>query len=213
MNNTSFAWNTNLVKPGEEPKTWNDLLDPKWKGRIGMQDPLGTGGARSWAVTMRQELGEQKWLDYMNKLAAAEAQIWALHAGARDAHVGRDRHSRRRLSPIHRAGEEKVGDGAPVDWGVPEWMTVLGLVTSLSANAPHPNAGKLFIDYMMSDSAQKILGDSGRVPAKPELIGGGYAKLKDFCQARAQRHAERGRVGGVLPGEYQEDFRQEVSIA
>ena len=175
MNNTSFAWNTNLVKPGEEPKTWDDLLDPKWKGKIGMQDPLGTGGARSWAVTMHQVVGEEKWLDFMNKLAAQKPKY------------GRYMQVREMLMSgeiaIHVAAypqftEPVKIDGAPVDWGVPEWMTVLGLVTSLSANAPHPNAGKLFIDYMMSDSAQKILGDSGRVPAKPELIGGGYARLR-----------------------------------
>jgi len=145
------------------------------KGKIGMQDPLGGGGARQWIITFNQVVGDEKWLDYMNKLAAQEPK-YVRYMQEREMLMSGE-------VAIHVAAypqftEPVKLDGAPVDWGTPKWMTVLGLVNSLSANAPHPNAGKLFIDYMMSDSAQKILGASGRVPAKPELIGGGYVKLK-----------------------------------
>jgi iron(III) transport system substrate-binding protein len=176
INMTSFAWNTDLVKPGEEPKTWNDLLDPKWKGKIGIQDPLGRGGAFTWTVTMRRELGEAKWLDYMKKLAAQEPK-YGRYMQVREMVMSGE-------VAIHVAAypdftEPVKVKGAPVDWGVPEWLVFVGLTVSLSANAPNPNAGKLFIDYMMSDAAQTILGESGRIPAKPGLRGGAYAKLQN----------------------------------
>jgi iron(III) transport system substrate-binding protein len=176
VNMTSFAWNTDLVKPGEEPKTWDDLLDPKWKGKIAIQDPLGRGGAFTWTVTMRRELGEAKWLDYMKKLAAQEPK-YGRYMQVREMVMSGE-------VAIHVAAypdftEPVKVKGAPVDWGVPEWLVFVGLTVSLSANAPHPEAGKLFIDYMMSDSAQTILGESGRIPAKPGLRGGAYAKLKN----------------------------------
>jgi iron(III) transport system substrate-binding protein len=55
---TSFAWNTRQVPSGQEPRSWEDLLNPRWKGKIGMQDPLQGGGVASWIATMYQVWGE-----------------------------------------------------------------------------------------------------------------------------------------------------------
>ena len=48
----SFAWNTDLVSAEDVPQTWEDLLDPKWKGKLAMQDPMQGGGAAAWVITM-----------------------------------------------------------------------------------------------------------------------------------------------------------------
>ncbi len=201
INTTSFAWNTDLVKPEEAPKTWDDLLDPKWKGRIGMLDPLARGGARTWIITMHRELGEEKWLEYMKKLAAQQPK-YGRYMQVREMVMSGE-------IAVHVAAypdftEPVKVKGAPVEWGVPEFLVFVGLTTNLSKNAPHPNAGKLFIDYLLSDSAQEILGETGLIPSKSEYRSGGFARLKDA------KFVTSALAGDVRSEEYFKDKLREL---
>jgi len=162
MSLTSFAWNTALLSEAERPKTWQDLVDPKWQGKIGMQDPLAGGGVASWIATMYAVLGEEAWEDYMSRLGKLKP-LYGKYMQVQDM-LG--------------AGEVQVmpaaypdyiqslkDKGAPVEWGAPSPMIRYAFSIALTAKAPHPNAGKLFVDFILSPDGQAILARNGRLPA------------------------------------------------
>jgi iron(III) transport system substrate-binding protein len=169
VNTTSWAYNTKLVKDEEAPKTFNDLLDPKWKGKIGMQDPKsGGGGAHTWIMAYHRAYGEEKWHDFMAKLGKQIGR-YGTYVPMQEALAAGEIH-------IHMAAypdfiEPLKQKGAPVEWAVPaapDYMLYLGLTLQISKHAPQPNAARLVLEHMLSSDVQKILATTGRIPAKPE---------------------------------------------
>src|SRR5262249_30282084 len=68
VNNMTFWYNTNLVKPGEEPRSYQDLLDPKWKGKIYLNNPLYGESPDGWMdIFVRAKILPE---DYFVKLYA-----------------------------------------------------------------------------------------------------------------------------------------------
>ena len=175
LNTTSFAYNTDLVKPEDAPKSWHDLLDPKWKGKIGMQDPKsGGGGAHTWIMKMHRELGEAEWRKYMDTM------------GKQIGKYGRYFPIREALASgeiaIHLAAYPDFTEplkikGAPIEWAVPEFVYYLGLTLQINASAPNPNAAKLLLDFLLTPTAQQIIANAGKIPADPDKRPGGYARL------------------------------------
>src|SRR5215510_5867191 len=62
-----IAYNTRFVAAGKGPKSYDDLLDPQWKGKLGL---AGAGGGIKWYLAMMKELGDEKGEAYMKRLAA-----------------------------------------------------------------------------------------------------------------------------------------------
>jgi iron(III) transport system substrate-binding protein len=173
---TAFAWNTQVVKKGEEPKDWKDLLDPKWKDKLGMQDPLQGGGAASWVATMYAAWGEQPWTDYMSRLGAQRPR-YARYLQVQDMLAAGEIAVMVAAYPDYLEQTLKA-KGAPVEWGTPNPVVRTGLSIQLSANAPHPNAGKLFVDFMLSDEAQALLAKSGKLPALQSQWPSTFARFR-----------------------------------
>ena len=63
-----FVYNTDLVKPEDAPKTWDDLLDPKWKGKLQMPNPAASGTATLTVLSQLMERGEEPGWEYFKKL-------------------------------------------------------------------------------------------------------------------------------------------------
>lgn len=160
---TGFAWNTRQVPQGQEPKGWDDLLDPKWRGRIGMQDPLQGGGVASWIATMYAAWGETKWADYMTRLAAQQPR-YGRYLQIQDLLGGGEIAIQCAAYPDYVQSTLKA-KGAPVEWGVPDPVVRTSLSTSVSANAVRPAAAKLFVDFLLSAEAQRTLAERGALPA------------------------------------------------
>ena len=176
LNSTSFAWNPKVVPPGQEPKEWKDLLDPKWKGKIGIQDPLTGGGTTAWIVTMYEQWGEAAWTDYMQKLAGQNLRYG----------------TRQNIEEMGISGELAMiavdypdfveplkAKGAPIEWGTPDPMMLSRLTIQLSATAPNPNAGKLFIDFMLSEEGQRTLAKYATMPALKSEWPKAFDRLKN----------------------------------
>ncbi len=173
-----FGYNTNLVKKEDAPKSFADLLDPKWAGKMVKAHPAYSGTIMNATFQIARDLG---W-EYLEKLARA-----ARHAGAvGDRHAEEDfarrtRHHdrRRRLSGDPLQGGRPAGrDRLPGRKGTP-------VATSPSAifkAAPNPNAARLFQNWMHSREGQQMLVDYARQysPHAQTVEKPGVRPLKDI---------------------------------
>lgn len=156
-NNIVLAYNTKQVTEKEAPKDYADLLDPKWKGRIGMDERDYT-----WYGTLMHSWGREKSDRYMKQLAQQEPLFRRGHA---------------LIAQLIVAGEFPLGwvysfrvetmkqEGAPIEWidTFNPIVVELGGI-GLSAKAKNPNAAKLFIDYVLSKDGQTIVRGGKRNP-------------------------------------------------
>jgi iron(III) transport system substrate-binding protein len=146
------AYNTNAVKKEELPKSYQDLLDPKWKGRLGME-----ATDEEWFYAMVTHMGEEKGLKYFRDLMAGN------HPSLRTGHS--------LLGNLVASGEVPMGltvyahtvlgakkKGAPIDYTLLEPAIAVSFSMGLSTLAPHPNAALLFYEYMLSDGQKIIAG-------------------------------------------------------
>jgi ABC-type Fe3+ transport system substrate-binding protein len=172
------SYNTSMVPADQAPKTYQELLDPKWKGNIAWTNDLTPNGPPGFIYNILTTMGEEKGLDYLRKLA--EQQPVSIPASQR---VVLDRVI---------AGEYPLGimtfnhhdaissaKGAPVDWIKMEPLVATTSSIGIVKNAPHPNAARLFVDFMLSEEGQQVLSDAFYLPARP----GAKAKVPELMPA------------------------------
>ncbi len=146
--------NTNIVKPADEPKTWADVADPKWKGKILGDDPRAAGGGFLWYFVTYNALGE----DYHNKVAA-NAPVF--NRDQRESHRRIARGEYALYLPMILPDVLSL-KGLPVKAIVPpEGVPYVLYGNILLKGAPHPNAAKLYIDFLQTREAQLIYAQTG----------------------------------------------------
>ena len=160
--------NTSLVTPGEEPKSYADLLAPKWKGKIALMSQLTQGGPPGLIGAITIAMGPDKGAAFLEALS-------------KQGIVGVPGNQRVVLDQVI-AGEYPIAlmtfnhhaavsaaKGAPVKWlGLDPAIGNIDAVFLMNG-APHPNAGKLLIDFILSDEGQTILRDAGYIPTNPDV--------------------------------------------
>lgn len=158
--------NTKLIAPQDEPKRWKDLADPKYKGKIAMQDPRGSGGGVYVMTGLLETYGESLLGDL------AKQQI----AFGRNNPVGMTDVVRGERA-IHMSASANDSlkprtEGAPIKFIQPEEGVVLiPIGLAVVKDAPHPNAARLFIDWLLSENGQKVIAEANSparkgIPAK-----------------------------------------------
>jgi iron(III) transport system substrate-binding protein len=164
------AYNTKLVPKDKIPKRYEDLLDPGWKGQIGFPE-----GQYSWFATMLKVMGEERGRKFFQGLSRQELQF-------RDAQV--------LVTQMIAAGEFSIGfvydtqvlrfknRGAPIDIAPMPFVTKNIHPLALAANAPHANAGKVFIDYVLSKEGQMLVRKMGRVISRSDIPQEELARTK-----------------------------------
>lgn len=174
-----LAYNTDRLKPRDAEKlfsgTWTGLLDPRFRNkRIGMLSPLATSATSLWfwALSESPKYGES----FLRAVASTDPVIYptqavgeeALHAGEIDLLVGET------ADPAITAFVK----GAPIAWTYPDILPANATVFHLiSKNAPHPNAARLFVAWILSvDGAKSLALDAGRetsirasIPTAPDV--------------------------------------------
>jgi iron(III) transport system substrate-binding protein len=167
--------NTDMVKPAEEPKSWKDLLHPRWKGKILSDDMRALGGGAVFFMVMTQKFGKE----YHEKLAA------------QGPHMNREL---RGNYPRIARGEYPVYapftlpdsldlKGLPVKAILPEeGSPYVRFDGAMFKGAPRPNAARLLLDFFLSDESQLAYGNLGFV----NTVGGLEGKVSPEARAVAQ---------------------------
>ena len=163
-----IAWNTDKVPDDRAPKTWEALLDPKWKGQLAWAASSGTGAPR--VIThFRKIWGEDKALDYLNKLKAQD--IRTLPGSVRtvlDQVIAGEKAIGVSMS-LHHIAISKA-KGAPVFGTSPEPALARREAVAMLKNAPHPHAAMVLLDYLMAkDGGQLIMREAQYNPAHPAV--------------------------------------------
>ncbi|GAX91347.1 ABC transporter substrate-binding protein [Effusibacillus lacus] len=151
------AYNTNKVKKEELPKTYQDLLDPKWKGRLGIEQEDVDYFAEI-VKAMGEEQGLKLWKDLVTANGISVRKGHSLLNNmvvSGEVPLG--------LTVYNYMPEQAKQKGAPVDWFVIEPAIARANGVGVSKQAPHPNAAVLFYDFMIND-AQNLLVELNYVP-------------------------------------------------
>ncbi|MFI4980152.1 MAG: ABC transporter substrate-binding protein [Nevskiales bacterium] len=161
--NHFLIYNSQKVRAEEAPRSWLDLLDPKWKNQVALPHPAFSGCAGVWALGLRKLYG---W-EYFEKLAKNNPRIGRSFADP---------------VTLLSAGECKVGPG-PANSAFPaaEKGNPIGIVypsdgcslcvapSAVPVSAPHPNAGRLFLEWMLSDTYSLLSIERGSEPLRAGL--------------------------------------------
>ena len=154
----TVAYNTNLVKADEVPKTYEDLLHPRFAGRVGIE-----AGDADWFGAMVKAMGEEKGLAFFRKLAAAKPEIRSGHTLM--AELVASGEIPLAATIYNHNAERLVVKGAPIRWKALKPTFGRPNAIGVARRAPHPYAALLFSDFMLSLEGQTILKERNRVPS------------------------------------------------
>ncbi|MDB5761669.1 MAG: transporter substrate-binding protein [Herminiimonas sp.] len=162
VNVVVLGYNTDKVKKADLPKTYQDLLDPKWKGRLGIE-----ATDQEWFYAIVKNMGEEKGLKYFRDLVATNG------LSVRNGHS--------LLGNLIVAGEVPLGltvynhtiisakrKGAPVDYAVLDPAIAVSFSMGISNRPANPYAALLFYEYMLTDG-QKVFAEIDYVPTNKEV--------------------------------------------
>ena len=162
------AYNTNLVNDADAPKTYEDLLNPRWKGKIAWTYDLTPGGPPGFIYNALSTMGQDAGMAYLKKFAAQQpASIPAAQRVVLDKVVSGEYALAVMILNYHAVISQR--QGAPVKWIKMEPLIELLSLVSILKNAPHPNAARLLVEFMLTDEGQKIFADNDYLPASPAV--------------------------------------------
>jgi iron(III) transport system substrate-binding protein len=153
-----LAYNTMLVPPGEVPNSYEDLLHPRWRGKLGLE-----AADVAWFAAVTKAMGREKGSDYFQRLAASGRAIRSGHTLLAELVASGEIVM---VPDAHVQGVERLKKrGAPVGWKPLHPAFGQPSSVGLSRRAPHPHAALLFADFILSGEGQEIIKARDRVPS------------------------------------------------
>jgi iron(III) transport system substrate-binding protein len=156
-----LGWHTKLVRREDVPKTYEALVEPKWKGQLSFDNEaygMLRGLMRAW--------GREKAIAYFRRIAANDPsmkrgnteRVALAAAGEYPLTVA-----------YNQTFERMVARGAPIDWLALEPAVVSAFPIMLAARAPNPNAARLYYDFSLSKEGQEMLRAMQRIPVRKDV--------------------------------------------
>lgn len=159
-NPSALSWNTDALGDAPVPESFEDLADPAYAGKILLTDPSASQAYLQFWTLMLNEYGEdtvQAIVDNSVRLYPSVVPMTEALAAGEGAVTGPN---------VGLVVEGAKANGAPLDWSLPEVTTGPTIVMAISADAPSPNAARLFAHFVLSDEGQEIYsGDPGSFSA------------------------------------------------
>jgi iron(III) transport system substrate-binding protein len=156
------AFNTNKYKRADMPKNYEDFLDPKWKGQIGLE-----ATDSEWMATVIKKMGIEKGTAFFQKLAAMNPDVRTGHSlltemvAAGEVPVA--------LTTYNANDESLKLRGGPIDWIPVEPVVGRPQGLGIAKAAPHPHAALLFADFVLSPEGQQLFATMGVVPSSLKI--------------------------------------------
>ena len=187
-----IVYNKDIIKPADAPKSFEDLVKPQFKGKVVMPDPTQHTTTTQWVASLPKLLGKENAERFVRNLAASKPVL-----------------VESLLPPVERAvtGEIPIAitllhythvfrqKGAPLDYVRTPRLLGDGNYVALAAKAPHPNAGKAFIDYFLDDECMNIMSKLGefvnRKGIMPPLEGVDRIEYVPMERLDAKTYAEK----------------------
>ena len=162
LNIFAMAYNTNQVKKEDLPKTYQDFLHPKWKGKLGIE-----AEDLDWFAGVVTELGEEKGLKLFRDIVATNG-LSVRKGHTLLANLVASGEVPLALTVYNYKADQLKSKGAPLDWfTMPPTIARANGVAAVK-RPPHPHAAVLFFDFMLSD-AQNILFERDFVPTSKKI--------------------------------------------
>ena len=156
-------YNTNAIRKAALPKSWDELRQPRWKGKLAIE-----AANDDWYGKMLSVMGEQKGLELFRAIVAANGMsVRKGHSLLGNLVVsGEVPLALTMHSNIAVSAKKK---GAPVDWVALEPIVARANGIGVLAKAPHAREARTFFDYLISDEGQQLLADRDYVPASTKI--------------------------------------------
>ena len=153
-----IVYNKNAVKTEEAPRSLEDLLLPKFKGKVVMPDPTQHTTTTMWVANLHKIMGKEKADKYIRDLAATKPfLVESLLPAVQRVTTGEVPIAITYVKYVFVFGKK----GAPLDYVRLGKLLGEGHHVALNSKAPHPNAGKAFIDYFLGEESAKIMAELG----------------------------------------------------
>lgn len=157
------AYNTKAVRKADLPKTWEDLLDPKWKGKLGIE-----AEDSDWLAGVLGELGEAKGEALFKRIVAKNGMsVRKGHTLLAQLVVSGE--VPLALTVYNYKAEQFKRKGAPIDWFSIGPAIARPNGVGVARKAPHPHAAVLFYDFEISEEGQTILAKRNFVPTSTKV--------------------------------------------
>jgi iron(III) transport system substrate-binding protein len=198
-----IIYNTNLVVRGQEPKSLKDFLDPRWKGKACLANPL-FGTTSMHAAALFDTMGEAKAKEFFDGLRANEVKMLSSNGEVK-----------RRVAAGDFAfgiadtddGTVAINEGKPVGMIYPDQDGLGTLLVPnavvLIANGPNPANGKKFIDYLLTAEAEQSLaaGEAAQMPLRPGVpVPSNVKRVEDIKTMNVDYEKLGGRLEELSRG-------------
>ena len=162
MDTRVLAYNTRQLSREDAPRTYEDLLLSKWKGKMAMDD-----ADYILYGSLLEMMGRERGLSFMKRLAQQDLIIRSGHSLLTQLLIAGE-------FPIYLDGfgsniEKFKAQGAPLDWVALEPVIVSLNPVGMAVNAPHPNSARLLVDFLLSKEGQELGKSVAKIPARTEV--------------------------------------------